>query len=73
MLQTVLESPSPALPKGFSFEMRQFVALLLKKDPVERPPPEILLLSNWLGMHGATSLEASSQNVRNWIENLQRA
>ena len=76
MVQTVLESPSPKLPRDsrarcFSPEMREFFAQLLQKRPENRLPAEILLGSPWLIKHGATSLDAAARNVRQWIATLQ--
>ena len=68
MVQTILESPVPKLPRGFSTEFQQFLLPCLTKDPQKRLPPDILAGSPWIGMHGASATTAVS-NVRKWIEN----
>jgi len=72
VVQTVIESPSPQ-PSGrpFSNEFKDFCAACLTKDPQKRSLPDALLISSWLSMHGAVSLEAATHHVAAWIESLQ--
>ena len=72
MVQTVLESPAPALPanterRGWSDELRQFTSSCLQKNPKERLPADILVGSPWFRRHNATGLEVSVECLRKWI------
>ena len=72
MVQTILESPAPSLPRrdGFTSEFHQFVKQCVRKNPDERLPADILLGSPWLRKHGAVNVESAIRNVRRWIESL---
>lgn len=60
----------PAAPKRFSPLFQPFLDNLLKKDPLERLPPEVLLGAPWLREHGAISLDSSVRNIKQWIDSL---
>lgn len=73
MVQTILESPAPTLPRdSFSSSFQQFIAQCVHKDPRERLPADILLGSPWLRKHGATDIRSAVRNVGEWIEGIQR-
>lgn len=73
LVQTILESPAPSLPRkrdGFTPEFHQFVMQCVRKNPKERLPADILLGSPWLRKHGAVNIANSIRNVKAWIESL---
>ena len=72
MVQTILESDPPTLPKGFSNEFQTFIAHCVKKEPEKRLPANILIGSPWMRQHGATSLDFAIGGLRSWIESLQQ-
>jgi serine/threonine protein kinase len=66
--QTILDADIPELPRSFSPQFREFVKQCLHKDPDDRLPAEVLLCSPWLIQYGATSPEAATDTVFEWIK-----
>jgi mitogen-activated protein kinase kinase 1 len=74
MVQTILESPVPTLPKGFSKEFSQFLQPCVDKNPRSRLPPDILAGSPWISMHGASAgIPSAVANVKRWIDQVRNS
>lgn len=74
---SVVQDKAPGLPptapngEPFSDMFRSFLARCLEKNPDARPTAEQLLSHPWLKLHGATSLDDATCNVKLWVESMQ--
>jgi mitogen-activated protein kinase kinase 1 len=74
---SVVQEPVPPLPQispsgvPFTEAFYKFLSKCLDKNPEARLAPDQLLLHPWLRLHGATSLDDATRNVKAWIDSLQ--
>lgn len=68
--QNILDADIPELPRSFTPQLREFIRQCLQKDPEARLPAEVLLNSPWLTLYGATSPEAATDLVYQWIQKI---
>jgi len=72
MVQTVLESPIPTLPRGNSEDFADLISNCLRKDPKDRLPADILISSPWFQRFDAIDTKMAIRNVHHWIQEMSQ-
>lgn len=70
MMLTEGELPLPPRDGTFTPEFHDFIERCVVKDPQGRASAMELLESDWLAMHGATSLDVCQEVVCQWLEEM---